>query len=120
MSCSNGQQVEEYDNYVVTQIMDCSTALTSIAGNPTNPVLTYNSGTPTSALGGWTIFVANADTTNCAITSCVLKASGCGSAYSAGELTIGGLTPWTVTANQNVQAGYDETVCVSCTNGFDT
>ena len=98
--------------------MDCSTALTPITSNPTNPVLTYNTGTPTSDLGGWTIFVTNADTTNCAITSCVLKESGCGSAYSAGELTI--TSPWTVTANQNVQAGYSEPVCVSCTNGPDT
>jgi len=54
------------------------------------------------ALGGWTIFVANSDTSNCAITSCVLKAEGCTDAYVAGELTIGGTTPWTVTANQNV------------------
>ena len=29
-------------------------------------------------------------------------------------------SPWAITANKNVVAGYTETVCISCFNGFQT
>ena len=87
-----------YDNYLVTQIMDCAISLTDAAA-PTDPTLTFDSVTTTANVGVWTLFFANADLVNCAITSCILKASGCSSAYVAGQLSIAPATPWTITAN---------------------
>jgi len=43
-----------------------------------------------------------------------LKVSGCGSAYTAGNLFIS--AAGAITAKQNVDAGYEDTVCISCSN----
>jgi len=99
--------------------MDCSIALVAPASAPTNPTLAYNTGTPTSQVGSWTDFMQNSDATNCGITSCLIKRPACNAAYVPGELSIAGSSPWAITANQNIQAGYTETICVECTNGAE-
>lgn len=65
---------------------------------------------------GATDFFDNSEPAGCPITSCAIKAGGCGSAYSPGQLTLSASTPFTVTANRNVIAGYSETVCIECKN----
>jgi len=47
IECSNGQQTEQYDNFIVTQIRDCSTAITVVIPAPSNSLLNYNSVTTT-------------------------------------------------------------------------
>jgi hypothetical protein len=48
-----------------------------------------------------------------AINSCTLKNVGCGTAYTAGNLVIDA-TSGEITTKQNVDAGYEDIVCVSC------
>jgi hypothetical protein len=50
-----------------------------------------------------------------AITSCEIKASGCSGAYGAGNLAITANTG-VVTAKQNVDAGFEDIVCIKCSN----
>jgi hypothetical protein len=89
-------------------------------GTPdTSPTLIYDSITTTGSLGDWTTYFVNADTVNCDITSCVLKAQGCLTAYSPGNLVIAGSMPFAITATKNIPAGWSETVCVECTNAQD-
>ena len=74
----------------------------------------------TQLLGDWDTFFDNADTTNCAVTSCTLKIQGCGAAYTPGNQAVAGTTPFGITATKNVNGGYIETVCVSCSNTLQT
>jgi len=62
------------------------------------------------------VFFMNPHATLCgAITACSLKVAGCGSNYVGTNLVIDATTG-EVTAKKNVDAGYDDTVCVSCLN----
>ena len=61
-------------------------------------------------------FFTNPHATLCgAINSCSLKQAGCSTAYSDTNLAINAVTG-EVTAKTNVDAGYADTVCVSCSN----
>jgi hypothetical protein len=65
-------------------------------------------------------FFTNPHATLCGnINSCSLKEEGCGSAYSAGNLVIDATTG-EVTAKNNIDAGYVDTVCVSCENSHSS
>jgi len=98
----------------VTQTRDCSTALSNqvvlpltFAFDAMNSVVTNN---------GWTSFFNNADSTNCAITSCSLKAQD-GLLFSGEHISIAGTYPWELSVNVNIPAGWNETIDVECTNG---
>jgi len=52
----------------------CYTALTAAASAPANPTIAYDYYTTTETIGDWSTFVDNNDPTNCAVTSCVIKA----------------------------------------------
>jgi len=56
---------------------------------------------------------------NCPVTSCTLKAPGCGSSYVAGRLSIGVSSPFDISGANGVTAGWTETACVECSNGVD-
>jgi hypothetical protein len=65
-------------------------------------------------------FFTNPHATLCGdINSCSLKEEGCGSAYSVGNLEIDAITG-EVKAKKNVDAGYINTVCVSCMNSHSS
>jgi len=65
-------------------------------------------------------FFTNSDSATCgAVASCAIKVSGCGSAYTGTNLVINASTG-KLEAKQNVQAGYDDTVCISCSNTLHT
>ena len=49
------------------------------------------------------------------INSCSLKLAGCSTDYTAGNLVIDTVTG-AITAKQNVDAGYVDTVCIKCLN----
>jgi hypothetical protein len=51
------------------------------------------------------------------VDSCVLKASGCGSTYTAGELSLGTASPWSLTMNTKVVVGYTENAGIQCDFG---
>ena len=99
--------------------MDCSIALTNVASTPSNPSFAYNSA-GTESVGDMNTFFVNADSTNCAITSCTVFLADCSSAYTSGLISMASSSPFAMTANRNEVGGYTETVCVSCTNGADT
>ena len=70
------------------------------------------SATLVSKASGFADFFTNTHETLCGgITACSLKVAGCGSAYSAGNLVIDATTG-AITAKQNVEAGYADTVCI--------
>ena len=65
---------------------------------------------------GFADFFTNTHITLCgAITACSLKVAGCGSDYTAANLVIDATTG-AITAKQNVEAGYADTVCIKCQN----
>ena len=65
-------------------------------------------------------FFTNADSATCgSLSTCVIKASGCSGTYSAGNLVINASTG-KLEAKQNVDAGYDDTVCIKCSNTLFT
>ena len=41
----------------------------------------------------------------------------CGGTLSGSELSIIVSNPWTITAREDVQTGYDKTACYRCTSG---
>jgi hypothetical protein len=86
VQCTNGDQTIEHKNFVVTQNIDCGVALSSQPTAPTNPVLTFDSGTPTTNVAKWDSFFVNSDMTNCGTNSCVLKESGCLNPYTKTNL----------------------------------
>jgi hypothetical protein len=74
-----------------------------------------DSATLVTKASGFADFFTNTHTTLCGvITACSLKTSGgCASAYdeSAGNLAID-TTTGAITGKQNVDAGYEDTVCI--------
>jgi len=90
-------------------------------------VIAYSSSsTKTTVAASSASFFDNTHLADCgAITSCALYASGCSTAYTTGNLVIDSTTG-EITAKQNVDAGYTDTVCVKCENtatssvSFDT
>jgi len=74
-----------YDNFVVTQSpLDCSTSLSAATPAPSNPTFAYDAVTTTETIGGWSLFVANDEPTNCALFNCYLREAGCVTSYTAG------------------------------------
>jgi len=68
---------------------------------------------------GFANWFTNTHVTLCgAITSCEIKAAGCSASYTAANLVID--NAGAVTAKQNVDAGYEDTVCISCSNGHSS
>jgi hypothetical protein len=53
----------------------------------------------------WNVYFSNTDTTNCPITSCSLFESGCSTSMT-NPVSIGGSTPWLVTARRDDTDGY--------------
>jgi hypothetical protein len=67
-----------------------------------------------------TDLLVNTDITNHPDTGCSLMAAGCSGVYSGGKFTIDPTTPWQITLNRNVVAGYVDTFCVQCTTALET
>ena len=65
----------------------------------------------------------NTETSDCPITACTYSDAGlCGSGtFSASaDLTDDPSNPWKVSAINTNQAGYEHSICVTCTNGQQT
>ena len=57
----------------------------------------------------------NENTADCGVfTACVVKPSGCGSGAYSGKAAIGASPNFALSIRQNVDAGYEETLCVQC------
>jgi len=80
-------------------------------------VIAYSSSsTKTTVAATSASFFDNANVADCgAITSCALYENDCIASYTKGNLVIDSSTG-KVTAKQNVDAGYTDTVCVKCEN----
>lgn len=116
IECTNGADTQTYDNFKVTQIRNCGSALTAKADAPSSKEFNYVA-SGLEALGGWSTFFDNADDSNCGISSCVLKNSDCTGDYPGGQLSVGSGSLFVVSANKGIQAGWTETVCIECSNG---
>ena len=100
-----------YDEYELTQIMDCSIALSNkpTVSEPTishsfSPILTEIVGQ------SFTDFFDNADPKNCGITSCSIGVkTTCAALPPSSRIT---LATNAITAAHDVYGGYDETICV--------
>jgi hypothetical protein len=89
----------------------------SVNGSPLadQTVAYLNDATLVTKASGFADFFTPLYTATCGtITACTLKVSGCGSAYTAANLFIS--SAGVITGKQNVDAGYEDTVCVSCSN----
>ena len=63
-----------------------------------------------------TSFFDNTETDKCALTDCYLRNQGCVGRYNGDKVIMEKGRPWAITAKVNIKKGYDETVCVECTN----
>ena len=128
LSCTNAANGFDYDtitldNYIITQTANpCLTSLSVLVLAP--PTFAYAS-SGTVPIADWTNIIANSETSpTCDPTSCELRSSDCSQLYSTvypmGRLTIASSSPWAITSVRNVVAGWVETVCLQCTNTYDT
>jgi len=65
----------------------------------------------------WKKVFYNSDSSNCPVSSCKLLQKGCSGEYAGTNLKFEKVAPFDIKAKKNVEKGYDETVCISCTNG---
>ena len=66
---------------------------------------------------GWSYFFYNSEPTKCPIKSCTLKSKGCQTdSESVGVVLYTG-PDYNVGYKEDIVEGYDDTVCLSCTNG---
>ena len=109
----------QHDNWNIQQTRNCATAMTGeIQGTPlANQNVAYDaSSSLVTKASGFADFFTNTHTALCGvITACSLKLSGCSTDYTAGNLVIDATTG-AITAKQNVDAGYADTVCIKCQN----
>jgi hypothetical protein len=61
-------------------------------------------------------FFANIETDKCALTNCFMRVEGCGARYTGDNIKMSTSRPWSIAARVDIRRGYDETVCVECTN----
>jgi hypothetical protein len=69
----------------ILEAVDCATKITKIVF--ADPHQAYSASAPATTVPStntWASFFTSSDTTNCPVVSCTLKASGCGSTYTAG------------------------------------
>jgi hypothetical protein len=118
VECKNSKDdITKHDNWKVVQIMNCALALDGANQATAHPdkVNDYvNTGTKLEVASSYSDFFTNpyGSVDICgAITSCSIKVQGCGSAYSGSNLIINSSTG-KITAKQNVDAGFVETVCI--------
>jgi hypothetical protein len=101
------------------QLLDCSTETGILVFADPNQAYSTTATTVPST-NTWASFFTNSGSTDCPVDSCILKASGCGSAYIAGQLSLGTASPWSLTMNTNVAAGYTELAGIECDFGSGT
>jgi hypothetical protein len=118
VKCQNtgGLKTATHDSWVITQVKNCE-AVVSTTGTVADKSIAYSSSSTLDVVAALSSnFFTNADSATCgALASCEIKASGCTNAYSAGNLVINASTG-KLEAKQNVDAGYDDTVCIKCSN----
>jgi hypothetical protein len=59
----------------------------------------------------------NLDSKNCPVTSCALMQKGCASAYTQGAVSVSASPAFELRAIKNKVSGYDQTICLKCSNG---
>ena len=100
---------------VTANPLDCSTSLTDASfANP--PPIAYDSaGSTVPVTNDFSAIFSHSQTTDCPVTSCVLKtAPGCLSPFSHADIQIGVSPLYGLTASETVLAGYSHTFCFEC------
>ena len=114
------------DIRVIGDPLDCVPSLTDIgfsysldtlaSGNPPGTHVIYQTGAADEPI---TTTYTNVFTHNfqadCPVTSCTLEATGCtGTAFVSTDISIGGTTPWAISAIRTNSVGYDHSFCIRC------
>ena len=118
---NNAGSVKKVDNWKIKQKMDIRTALVDATKTfPAANVDYLNNASKKTISESWTNFFKDNDPNNDwpAATWKIMK-SGCGSTYTAGRLVIN-TSNGKITAKQNEDLGYTETVCIQGTIGSTT
>ena len=117
IKCQNSDQTITQDNFSVTQRSKCLTTL-SAAQNPLGDQSFSYDSQPAEVGSGYTSFFANSDEVNCPVTMCALKQQGCQASYEDGRVTVGSTSPFVIQTVRNIKSGFEDRVCVECTNGL--
>jgi hypothetical protein len=72
-----------------------------------------------SSFNDWDDHFNNQYTTDCPITSCSLYENDCSTSFS-GNVAMSATSPWSITMDRTITAGYQYDLCVKCTNGHQT
>jgi hypothetical protein len=106
------------DNWSVS-LSSCNSVLSSPSAAADSGTFTWdvNSGTEniypvsSSSWTSWSTYFSNTDSANCPITACALYESGCSTALTS-PVSIASSSPWLVTAEKGIVAGYTQSMCV--------
>jgi hypothetical protein len=109
----------QYSGMTITQLMSCGVALEVNSGVTKEFSQSYDAVTTTADVGVFSDFFTELEST-CAVSGCLIKNQGCSDAYSGSHVSVAVATPWTLTVDRNVGAGYSETFCLVCSNGDQT
>ena len=116
-SCSNVQDTQT--KQVAITLISCLNTLSVISSPTSSAIEGYNTSPNTITVStSWSNFFQTSDSTNCPITSCSLSLRGCTGSPTYSSMSSS--SPFGITSQRNVQAGYTEQLCVTCTNLQDS
>jgi hypothetical protein len=117
IQCTNDNYGGTYDTtssgtYIVTQTkVDCTSTMTHLSTATLSHTWNYNTaGAYTDSMAS--DYFTNSDTTYCKMTACIIKSSGCSSAYSGSEVIISSAWPFALTSTRSTKIGYSVSICV--------
>ena len=122
VSCSTAAQTKTTE-LTVQQSSRCLETITSVEGEKMIRLDLDPAATEMTTLSQWDFakMFVNSDKDNCPISQCTLKTAGCKADYTGGNIKlVKGADGFTAQANTNVELGFKEQVCISCTNDFQT
>lgn len=119
LSCTNAFQEITSHEVIINVRGKCEASL-SITNRVNNLDVEYAPSTDakfTFATDWSTVFV-NQQPTFCKVNSCVLKDRKCISDYSGDRLSMSSSSPYQIQYVKNIENGYQEEICIQCSNGF--
>lgn len=110
------KQSIQFDDIKVSQTSKCATML-SETDSVYQKTFEYDGVTKLDEIKE--IFT-NSDKANCPLTKCTLTQEGCKLALSSTNISLTTSSSQTITVKKDIIPGYEETVCLTCENGYQT